>query len=236
MGAERILVVDDERPLLEVLQAYLEREGFRVATAASAREALGLLPSFRPDLVILDRMLPDLPGEEVCRRIRREGDVPIVMLTAKSTTEDIVQGLDLGADDYVVKPFSPQELAARVRAILRRARGEPLAPAERMSFSGGALVIDPAQRLVWVGGRPVALTRTEWDLLGLLARHPRRVWTRAQLVTLLRGGDFEGDERLVDAYVRRLRAKLGDDPRNPRFIITVWGTGYRFGGVPDDEP
>lgn len=180
-------------------------------------------------------MLPDLPGEEVCRRIRRESDIPVLMLTAKNSLEDVVQGLDLGADDYVPKPFSPRELAARVRAILRRTRGQPLAPSERLSFNGGQLVVDPAQRTVLLRGKPVELTRTEWDLLGLLARHPRRVWTRADLLARLRGEDFEGDERLVDAYVRRLRAKLDDDPRQPRFIVTVWGVGYHFGGVSDDQ-
>ncbi|WP_319951775.1 response regulator transcription factor [Caldinitratiruptor microaerophilus] len=232
MQGKRILVVDDEPAILDVVRAYLEREGFAVETAPSGSQALITFARWKPDLVILDLMLPDIAGEEVCKELRRQSDVPILMLTARTGQDEIVEGLALGADDYVTKPFSPRELAARVRAILRRAQGGAAPLVDRMSFGGGALVIDTVRREVTVRGEPVALTRTEMDLLVTLARHPGRVWTREDLIARLRGLDYTGDERTIDAHIRKLRAKIEADPKSPEFILTVWGTGYKFGGTP----
>lgn len=232
MQGKRILVVDDEPAILDVVRAYLEREGFAVETAPTGSQALLRFARWKPDLVILDLMLPDIAGEEVCQELRRQSDVPILMLTARTGQDQIVEGLSLGADDYVTKPFSPRELAARVRAILRRAQGGGAPLADRMSFGDGALVIDTVRREVTVRGEPVALTRTEMDLLVTLARHPGRVWTREDLIARLRGLDYAGDERTIDAHIRKLRAKIEADPKSPKFILTVWGTGYKFGGTP----
>lgn len=233
MNQKRILVVDDEPAILDVVRAYLEKEGFQVATATTGREALERTQQWRPHLIILDLMLPDLAGEEVCLRLRQETDVPILMLTAKSSKDEIVQGLALGADDYLTKPFSPKELAARVRAILRRVQG-PTAPlVDRLSYNGGALVIDHRRQEVTVRGQPVSLTRTEWDLLTILSRHPGRVWSREELIVKLRGVDYPGEDRTIDAHIKKLRAKIEANPKNPEFILTVWGTGYKFGGTPD---
>ncbi len=231
MGGATVLVVDDERKIRELVRSYLEREGYSVLLADTGARALEVVERARPDLVVLDLMLPDLPGEEVARSVRTHSDVPIIMLTARAGEEDRVAGLRLGADDYLVKPFSPRELAARVEAVLRRAgggRGEG-----PMSFDQGGLVIDRERREVTVEGRPVELTRSEFDLLLALASRPGRVYSRYELVTRVQGYDFEGYERTVDAHVKNLRRKLGDDPRRPRFVVTVTGVGYKLGVSPD---
>ena len=222
-GGGRVLVVDDERKIRELVAGYLAREGYAVTTAASGEAAIAAALRERPDLIVLDLLLPDVPGEEVARAVRRLAEVPIVMLTARSAEEDRVAGLRLGADDYLVKPFSVRELAARVEAVLRRAarRG----PA---SYGGGSLLLDPASRSVTVDGSPVALTRTELDMLLALADGAGRVLTREQLIALGRGYGVESDDRTVDAHVKNLRRKLGDDPLRPRFVQTVPGVGYRF--------
>ncbi len=231
-AGRRILVVDDEPALVDVVRAYLEREGFAILTAASGSQALETVQSTQLDLIVLDRMLPDLTGDQVCLRIRQESDVPIIMLTARSGADDIVEGLALGADDYLPKPFSPRVLAARVWAVLRRAQStQPLV--DHLSFNRGTLAVDFRRQEVRLDGEPVTLTRTELDILGLLVRHPGQVWTRDDLICRLRGCDYTGDDRTIDTHIKKLRAKLERDARHLEFILTVWGSGYKFGGVPD---
>ena len=232
MGSATVLVVDDERKIRELVRSYLEREGYSVLLADTAQRALETAARANPDLVVLDLMLPDMPGEEVARSLQTTSEVPIIMLTAKSSEEDRVTGLRIGADDYLVKPFSPRELIARVEAVLRRARGGA-AGAPSQSFEGGRLVIDRETREVQVDGEPVALTRSEFDLLHALASRPGRVFSRYELVTRVQGYDYEGYERAVDVHVKNLRKKLGDDPRGPRYVLTVTGVGYKFGVKPD---
>jgi DNA-binding response OmpR family regulator len=226
---ERVLVVDDEPSVHEVVRAYLEREGFIVLSATDGREGLRLAEDRRPALIVLDLMLPDLSGEEIAREVRRRSDVPILMLTARSSEHDRVSGLELGADDYLTKPFSPRELVARVKAILRRApdNGGPLLA--RMRLDDGALVIDTDRHEVTLAGEPVELTASEFRLLVAIARHPGRVYSRIELVERLQGQDVAGYERTIDAHVKNLRRKLGEDPRNPRYVITVHGVGYKLG-------
>ncbi len=217
-----ILVVDDEERLRGLLRLYLENSGYLVAEAAGGREGLDTFRSGRFDLVVLDLMLPDLDGWTVCRSIREEGDVPIIMLTALGSESERLLGFDLGADDYVVKPFSPKELVSRVKALLRRAsRARP----EPTAIRHGPLEIDPGTRLVKVGDREISLTPIEYDLLVALASHPRQVFSRDKLLNDVWGYDYYGDPRTVDTHVKNLREKLGD---LCRVIATVWGVGYRF--------
>ena len=230
MGKASVLVVDDERKIRDVVRTYLEHDGYAVFLAGSGQEALEVAARLGPDLVVLDLMLPDLPGEEVARSLRAVSSVPIIMLTAKASEDDRVAGLRLGADDYLPKPFSPRELAARVEAVLRRAAG---LEAEIASFDGGELRIDKARREVSVRGRSVTLTRSEFDLLATLASRPGRVWSRYELVTRVQGYDYDGYERTINAHVKNLRRKLGDDPRCPRFVATVAGIGYKLDATPD---
>ena len=219
----RVLVVDDERKIRELVASYLGREGYAVTTADCGEAALATAVRERPDLVVLDLRLPDIPGEEVARALRNLARIPIIMLTARSGEDDRVAGLRLGADDYLVKPFSVRELAARVEAVLRRSRRPRVA-----SFGGAVLVVDGEARTAALDGAPVALTRTELDLLRALADNAGRVLTRDQLLTCTRGYGTQTEDRAIDAHVKNLRRKLGDDRRRPRFIETVHGTGYRF--------
>jgi two-component system response regulator RegX3 len=223
----RILVVEDEARIAEVVQSYLEREG-HVVRAATGEDALADFARRRPDLVVLDLGLPGMAGEDVCRRIRAASDVPIIMLTAKDGEEDLVKGLQLGADDYLTKPFSPRELTARVRALLRRARSDDEPQADVLERAGGRLVVDSARRRATLDGAPVDLTESEFRLLQTLARFPGRVYTRFELVDKVQGYQFEGYERTIDAHVKNLRRKLGEDARDPRLILTVYGRGYAF--------
>ena len=227
MGSATVLVVDDERKIRDLVRAYLERDGYAVLLADSGQMALQVAARVRPDLVVLDLMLPDLAGEEVARSLRAISEVPIVMLTAKATEEDRVAGLRMGADDYLVKPFSPRELAARVEAVLRRACGG--AADTRLSLDRGRLVIDREAREVCLDGETLSLTRSEFDLVHALATRPGRVWSRYELVTRVQGYDYEGYERTIDAHVKNLRRKLGEDPRHPRYVLTVPGVGYKLG-------
>lgn len=224
----RILVVEDERKISDVIRAYLEQAGFEVLLAADGEAGLAQVPQFRPDLVILDLMLPKVTGEEVCRRLRQDSDVPILMLTAKSREEDRVEGLKIGADDYLVKPFSPRELVARVRAVLRRTRSEDLPQVDVLSFGHRYLVIDALRHEVVRDGKPVKLTPNEFKLLLTLARYPRRVYSRAQLTEKVMGFDYEGYDRTIDAHIKNLRQKIEPAPEEPRFIKTVYGVGYKF--------
>ncbi|MBQ9058922.1 MAG: response regulator transcription factor [Atopobiaceae bacterium] len=224
--ATKILLVEDEKPIRDAVAAYLEREAYWVRGVGDGQSAIEEFERHSFDLVILDLMLPKLSGERVCRAIRDTSDVPIIMLTAKGEVEDRIIGLELGADDYLIKPFSPRELVARVRALLRRARTETDQAIETLDF--GDLVIDISGHRVMVHGEEIDLTASEFKLLTTLARYPGRVYTRMELVEKVLGYDFEGYERTIDSHVKNLRAKLGDDPRNPRWLFTVHGVGYRF--------
>lgn len=225
----KILIVEDEKKISDISRAYLERDGFAVRTAATGAEAIKLIKE-RFDLVILDLMLPDMPGEELCRMIRETSDVPVIILTAKSSEEDRIQGLGMGADDYVVKPFSPRELVARVKAHLRRT----MKAQKTMSFNKGGLVIDIEKHQVKAAGSAVTLTPTEFRILLSLAERPENVLSRLQLVNMVQGYDFEGYERTMDAHVKNLRQKIERNPKSPEYIKTVYGVGYKFAGVRDE--
>jgi DNA-binding response OmpR family regulator len=225
--AEKILVVDDEVKIARVVRAYLEREGYAVVEARDGRQALDAARREKPDLVVLDLMLPEVSGWDVCRTLRKESAVPIIMLTARDEDTDKIVGLELGADDYVTKPFNPKELVARVRAILRRAG---LQRAGGQVISAGELRIDPERREVRLAGREVHLTPTEFDLLRAMAEHRGRVFSRSQLMEAALGESFEGYDRAIDSHIKNLRQKIEPEPRRPRYVQTVFGVGYRFSG------
>lgn len=222
----RILLVEDEKAIRDAVAAYLERENYWVTAVADGQEALVEFTKRHFDLVILDLMLPRVSGERVCRAIRDASDTPIIMLTAKGEVEDRIIGLELGADDYLIKPFSPRELVARVRALLRRAHSDSDPQREVLTF--GELTIDISGHKVTVSGKEVDLTASEFRLLTTLSRYPGRVYSRMELVEKVLGYDFEGYERTIDSHVKNLRAKIGDDPRDPKWLYTVHGIGYRF--------
>jgi len=217
-------VVDDDIKTVELVKLYLNRDGYKVLTAHDGAAALRVAREARPDLIVLDLMLPGIDGLEVCRILRKESDVPIIMLTARTTDEDKLKGLDLGADDYVTKPFSARELAARVRAVLRRLPGER-GPAEIRS---GELAMDFLKREAYFGGKRLNLTQVEFRLLGVLAREPGRVFSRAQLIEKALGYDYEGFDRTIDVHILNLRRKIEPDPSHPKYIVTVYGAGYKF--------
>lgn len=234
--AATVLVADDERDITDVCRRYLERDGFEVLVADDGDQALRLWRSERPDLLVLDLMMPGVSGWDVCTAVRDEEDVPIIMLTARGEESDRLLGLTLGADDYLTKPFSPRELVLRVRNILRRT-APPAAPADKLAqpeeglhFEG--LSLYPAQRKVKAGGRDVELTATEFDLLEWFARHPGQVFSRSQLLSRVWDIAFEGDSTTVTVHMRRLREKIEPNPSKPIWLKTVWGIGYRFEGQP----
>jgi DNA-binding response OmpR family regulator len=228
---DSILIVEDEKKIADIVRGYLEKEGYRVRHASDGAEALRLLKE-EFALVILDLMLPDMQGEELCGFIRRHSDVPVIMLTARSGEEDRIRGLGIGADDYVVKPFSPRELVARVKAHLRRAGKTKK---KVLSFNRGVLKIDLDNREVLKEDKPVVLTPTEFKILLSLSENPGRVFSREQIVNIVQGYDFEGYDRTVDAHVKNLRHKIEVDSREPKFIRTVYGIGYKFTGAPDAD-
>ncbi|MFR9675066.1 response regulator transcription factor [Streptomyces sp. TR06-5] len=230
--SSRVLVVDDDPTVLEVVSRYLGRAGYTVDRAADGREALAHAESAPPDLVVLDLMLPGLDGFEVCRALRARGPLPVVMLTARGDEEDRIMGLEIGADDYVTKPFSPRELVLRVQSVLRRA-GAAAPPGPRLS--GGGISLDPTARTAQDSRGPLALTLREFDLLEHFLRHPGRAFSREELMSDVWGWDF-GDLSTVTVHVRRLRHKIEDDAARPRLIATVWGVGYRFDGGPRRAP
>jgi DNA-binding response OmpR family regulator len=230
--AATILLVEDERKLRDLVRSYLERAGFAVLSTGSGAEALTLVESASPDLLILDLGLPDVAGETVAREIRAAGPTPILMLTAKSGEEDRVKGLEAGADDYVTKPFSPREVVLRVQAILRR--GGQATPDAIASYGSGVLQIDEAKHVLTVRGEPVDLTPTEWGILVALANAPGRVYSRFELVNRVRGYEFDGYERIIDSHVKNLRRKVEQDAANPEIVQTVLGGGYRLGLARDD--
>jgi two-component system alkaline phosphatase synthesis response regulator PhoP len=222
---EVILVVDDEFKIVKQARDYLEKSGFRVITVGDGPTALAAARHERPDLIVLDLNLPGMDGLDVCRALRRESDVPIIMLTARVEETDRLIGLELGADDYITKPFSPRELVARVRAVMRRVRGGVRKPG---LLHAGDLEIDLRGHAVTRAGEPIRLTRTEFNLLATLAQHPGQSFTRAQLLDRLHGVAYDGFDRSVDAHVKNLRRKLEPDPLQPRYVLTVYGIGYKF--------
>ncbi|TET57035.1 MAG: response regulator transcription factor [Dehalococcoidia bacterium] len=226
MTEKTVLVVDDDVKTVELVKVYLNRDGYRVLIAYDGVEALRVARESNPDLVVLDLMLPDVDGLEVCRTLRHESDVPIIMLTARTTDQDKLTGLDSGADDYVTKPFSPKELAARVRAVLRRLPGER-GPAQ---ITRGELTMNFVRREAWLADRLLALTDVEFKLLGVLAREPGRVFSRGDLIEKALGYDFAGFDRTIDVHILNLRRKIEQAPNRPRYIKTVYGAGYRFVG------
>ncbi len=224
-----ILVVEDEPSLREVISLYLRRAGYAVTAVADGLAALEAAAATPPDLVVLDLMLPRMDGYEITRRLRAQGDTPIIMVTARREEQDRIAGLEMGADDYVVKPFSPQELVSRVRAVLRRTKAVSGAdPTTEPALDFGHLRIDPGTRLVWANGDEKSLTAKEFDLLWWLARHPRQVFTRDQLLDHVWGLTEYIDPSTVTVHIRRLREKIETDPSAPRFVQTVWGVGYKF--------
>ncbi len=226
VSGETILVVDDEPKIVKTVKAYLENAGFRVVTADDGQMALTVFRHEKPALVILDLGLPGMDGLDVARAVRRDSNVPIIMLTARVDEADKLIGLELGADDYVTKPFSPREVVARVRAVLRRVDADrELTPPPVVA---GQVTIDLERRQVTIGGQAVELTPTEFDLLVVLARHPGRVFTRLELLDRVQGYAFEGYERTVDAHIKNLRQKIEPDPKQPRYLLTVYGVGYKF--------
>jgi two-component system alkaline phosphatase synthesis response regulator PhoP len=222
----KILVVDDDRSIVDLVRLYLERDGYQVLVAYDGLEALKLARQRRPDLIVLDLLLPEVEGLDVCRILQTESKVPIIMLTAKTTEEDKLIGLELGADDYVTKPFSPRELVARVRAVLRRVGKEASQGPTEMRFTD--LVIDRRSHEVRVRGEVVSLTPTEFRLLEVLAEEPGRAFTRLELLDRVFGYDFVGFERTIDVHVKNLRKKIERDPRQPIYVQTVYGVGYKF--------
>jgi DNA-binding response OmpR family regulator len=224
-----VLLVEDERKLRDLVRCYLERAGFAVLSTGSGAEAISMSRSAAPDLIVLDLGLPDVSGYAVAREVRAVQSTPILMLTARSSEQDRISGLELGADDYVTKPFSPRELVLRVQAILRRHASVDGVEPTISSYGNSALVIDEARRTATVGGQQVTLTPTEWGILVALAGLPGRVYSRFELINRVRGYDFEGYERTIDSHVKNLRRKVEDDPANPRIVQTVLGAGYRLG-------
>lgn len=230
MAGKRVLVVDDDVKTVELVKLYLNRDGYRALTAYDGVKALRLARESHPDLIVLDLMLPGIDGLEVCRILRAESDVPIIILTARTTDQDKLTGLDLGADDYVTKPFSPRELAARIRAVLRRLPGER--GPDKIKY--GQLTVNFLRHEASLAGRPLNLTTVEFKLLGVLVKEPGRVFSRAELIEKAIGYDFEGFDRTIDVHILNLRRKLEPDPSRPRYLKTVYGAGYRFSEVQSD--
>jgi DNA-binding response OmpR family regulator len=237
MGEERhkILVVDDETKITEVLKSFLESKGYFVFEAGDAGRAFDIFEREKIDLILLDLMLPGMTGEEFCAAIRRKSRVPIIMLTAKVAEDDMLNGLSIGADDYITKPFSLKTLLARVEAVLRRSGEYLLAPGNKLVFGGGELEIDFDSRSVGKNGRTVTPTPSEFNILEALVKNPNKVFTREQLIDVAMGGDFGGFSRAIDGHIKNLRQKIEDDHKKPRYVLTVHGVGYRFGGKCEEK-
>ncbi|WP_226037609.1 response regulator transcription factor [Aquibacillus saliphilus] len=231
----KILIVDDEKIILEVLEAYFEKENWDILFASNGIEALKKVKEENPDLIILDLMLPDISGEEVCSLTRKNSNVPIIMLTAKSTEDDLINGIVIGADDYVTKPFSPREVVVRVKALLRRTNKTETG--SQLGFNNRKLKIDKLKKEVKQNDQIIGLTPNEYKLLLSMASYPGRVYSRSDLLGKIQedGGYFEGYERSIDTHIKNLRKKVETDSRHPEFILTVFGMGYKFGGVPDED-
>ena len=228
--AIKILVLDDEPKIVEVIKSYLESSGYEVYTATNGKQALAVFEQNTVSLIVLDLMLPDISGEDICKAIRKKSRVPIIMLTAKSAEEDLLTGLDIGADDYVMKPFSPKQLVARVNAVIRRSLDDSGLLANVFSFHDDELTVDIIKHEVRKRDTVVSLTPIEFNILKNLVKYPKRVFTREDLISFALDEHFEGYDRVIDTHIKNLRQKIETDPRNPKYIITVYGVGYRFGG------
>lgn len=229
----RVVIVEDDRKIAKIVKVYLENNGFKVMHFEKGRDAIDFALKETPLLVILDLKLPDISGEAVCRELKEIGDIPIIMLTAKSQEEERITGFALGADDYVVKPFSPKELVYRVKAVLKRAKKDDLNKVYPISFNNGLITIDGRSYEVRKRAKTIDVTPTEFKLLFVLASNPQKVFTREELVEKALGYQFEGYERSIDAHIKNIRRKIEDDPKNPELILTVYGLGYRFSGKKD---
>lgn len=227
---QTVLVVEDETMIREAISSYLDKQGWHVFSADNGKEGLAVFEREAITFVILDLMLPDMSGEEICMMLRRKSRVPILMLTAKSQEEDVLNGLRIGADDYMTKPFSLKELYARMTAILRRSSGDLKPLAEKYSWNGNDLSIDFGHNEVHKGGKLLSLTPSEWKILSALVRHPKKVYTREELIELVFGLDFGGYDRVIDTHIKNLRKKVETDPKKPVYVKTVHGLGYKFGG------
>ena len=221
----RILVVDDEKKIVDIVKAYLERENYQVIVAYDGEEALDMARDQQPDLLVLDLMLPGISGWDVCRILRKESETPIIMLTARDEVTDKIVGLELGADDYVTKPFDPKELVSRVKSVLRRSQGNA---SHSAVLKVDELSIDVEKRLARIAGEAVELTSTEFDLLKIMAQHPGRVYSRMKLLDETQGDSYEGYERTIDSHIKNLRKKIEPDPNHPKHIVTVYGVGYKL--------
>ena len=228
--SKTILVVDDEPKIVEIVKSYLEKNGYDVVCAYDGGSALALFDQYAPSLVVLDLMLPGVPGEEVCAAIRKKSRTPVIMLTAKTDEESVLEGLGIGADDYVLKPFSPRELVARVEVILRRTAEEAPRLSSILSFGGGDLTIDGVRREAKKGGERVQLTPAEFNILFAMAKYPEKTFTREELIALALSDGYEGFDRVIDTHIKNIRQKIEDNARHPRYIRTVHGVGYAFGG------
>lgn len=230
INAKKILVVEDEAKILEVVKSFLESKGFIVLTAMDGRKALEVFARENVSMVLLDLMLPELSGEEVCKAIRKQSHVPIIMLTAKSDEADLLNGLGIGADDYITKPFSLKALNARIEAVMRRANTDMLPALTRSSFNSGDLIVDFDSYSVMKAAQEVKLTPNEYKILATLIKYPSKVFTRDELIAIAFGDNFEGYDRTIDSHVKNLRQKLENDPKNPVYVKTIHGVGYKFGG------
>jgi DNA-binding response OmpR family regulator len=229
-----IAIIDDEENIVEVVKSYLEKSGYKVVYAYSGGEAMALIDKYVPSLIILDLMLPDVSGEDLCRAIRKKSRVPIIMLTAKIQEEEVVSGLAMGADDYVTKPFSPRQLMARVDALLRRVSEEPVPLFSEISLNHGELVADVLRHEIRKNGKPVALTPDEYNILMVMLKYPTKVFTRDELIAFALDDEFDGFDRIIDTHIKNIRQKIENDPKSPRYVQTVHGVGYKFGGELDE--
>lgn len=225
-----VLIVDDEKKIRDLLKSYLEIAGYRAIGAQNGREGLTLFEQNPVSLILLDLMLPDFSGEEFCKRVRQSSDIPLIMITAKVDEDSIIRGLHIGADDYVTKPFSPRQLMARVEAALRRQGNREKTPGPLVC---GDLQVDQENRRVRKNGEIIPLTRDEYQILRLLMSRQEKIFTRDEILEAVKGEDYEGFDRSIDSHIKRLRAKIGDDPKAPRYILTVYGMGYRLGEAPE---
>jgi len=230
-----IAIIDDEENIVDVVKSYLEKSGYKVVFAFSGGEAMALIDKYAPSLIILDLMLPDVSGEDLCRAIRKKSRVPIIMLTAKTQEEDVLSGLAMGADDYVTKPFSPRQLMARVDALLRRVSEEPVPLFSEISMNDGELVADILRHEVRKNGKPVALTPDEYNILMVMLKYPTKVFTRNELIDFALDDEFDGYDRIIDTHIKNIRQKIENDPKSPRYVLTVHGVGYKFGGELDEN-
>ena len=230
MNRKKILIVDDEYKIVEVIKSYLERDGFEVFTAFDGKSAVDIFEKVNPSLLILDLMLPDMDGEDVCKLIRRKSRVPIIMLSAKIEEASILNGFNIGSDDYVTKPFSPRQLIARVHALLRRTEEDSTPLSSISAFSNNYLIIDTIKHEVKKNGEVVNLTHSEYKILVTMLKYPQKAFTREELVCRALGDDYDGFDRVIDTHVKNLRQKIEINPKSPQYILTVHGVGYKFGG------